>query len=48
MLSILGYLAMEVFGALPRLIADSDQLFDAHVRTVMLGLGFDPDVVADV
>ncbi len=46
--SVLGYLAMEVFGSLPRLIADPDQLFAAHVRTVMLGLGFDLDAVQNL
>ena len=40
--SVLGYLVAEIFGSLPRLIADTDQLFCAHVRTVMLGMGFDP------
>ncbi|HEY3034581.1 MAG TPA: TetR/AcrR family transcriptional regulator [Streptosporangiaceae bacterium] len=40
--SVLGYLVAEIFGSLPRLIADTDQLFRAHVRTVMLGMGFDP------
>ena len=39
---MLGYLVVEIFGSLPRLIADTDQLFGAHVRTVMLGMGFDP------
>ncbi len=40
--SVLGYLVVEIFGSLPRLIADTDQLFGAHVHTVMLGMGFDP------
>ena len=40
--SVLGYLVAEIFGSLPRLIADTDRLYQAHVRTVMLGMGFDP------
>ncbi len=40
--SVLGYLVAEIFGSLRRLIADTDRLFCAHVRTVMLGMGFDP------
>src|SRR6266700_1929592 len=39
--SVLGYLVAEIFGSLPRLIADTDRLYQAHVRTVMLGMGFD-------
>lgn len=45
--SILGYLTIESFGILPRLIRQTDKLFDAHVRTVMLGMGFELDA-ADV
>jgi len=40
--SLRGYLMAEIFGRLPHLIADVDQLFRAHLRTVMLGMGFDP------
>jgi AcrR family transcriptional regulator len=40
--SLLGYLVAELFGSLTRLITDTDPLFDAHVRTVMLGMGFNP------
>lgn len=40
--SLRGYLMGEVFGSLPQLIGDRDQLFRAHLRTVMLGIGFDP------
>lgn len=43
--SVLGYLVVEVFGSLPRLIADTEQLYRAHVRTVMLGLGFDATLI---
>jgi AcrR family transcriptional regulator len=42
--SVLGYLVAEIFGSLHHLIDDTDQLFDAHVRTVMLGMGFDPEL----
>jgi len=38
--SLLGYLVAEIFGSLPRLIDDTDQLYRAHLRTVMLGMGF--------
>ena len=40
--SILGYLVAENFGSLRHLVRDTDQLFDSHVHTVMLGMGFDP------
>jgi len=43
--AVLGYLVAEIFGSLPRLVTDTDQLFRAHVRTVMLGMGFDPTLV---
>ncbi|MFB7719687.1 TetR/AcrR family transcriptional regulator [Nocardia sp. NPDC056100] len=38
--SILGFIAAEVFGSLTSLIANPDALFDAHLRTVMQGMGF--------
>jgi len=38
--SLLGYLVAEIFGSLRRLIQDTDELYRAHVRTVMLGMGF--------
>jgi len=38
--SLLGYLTAEIFGSLPRLIDDTDRLYRAHLRTVMLGMGF--------
>jgi len=44
--SLLGYLVAEIFGSLPRLVDDTDRLYRAHVRTVMLGMGFDPALVA--
>jgi AcrR family transcriptional regulator len=40
--SLLGYLVAEIFGSLRQLIDDTDSLYLAHVRTVMLGMGFDP------
>jgi len=43
--SLLGYLTAEIFGSLQRLVSDTDQLFQAHVRTVMLGMGFRPALV---
>jgi hypothetical protein len=39
---VLGYLVAEIFGSLPRLVGDTEQLYRAHLRTVMLGMGFDP------
>ncbi|MVU81935.1 TetR family transcriptional regulator [Nocardia sp. ET3-3] len=38
--SILGFVAAEVFGSLCTLVADPDRLFEAHVTTVMRGMGF--------
>lgn len=43
--SLQGFLVAEVFGNLPVLIDDIDSLCRAHVRTVMLGMGFDPVLV---
>src|SRR6266567_4627409 len=43
--SILGYLVAEIFGSLPRLITDPGRLWDAHLRTIMLGMGFNPALV---
>jgi AcrR family transcriptional regulator len=42
--SLLGYLVAEIFGSLTRLI-DTERLYQAHVRTVMLGVGFDPALI---
>jgi AcrR family transcriptional regulator len=44
--SVLGYLTLEIFGSLTRLISDTDELYRAHVHTVMLGMGFDPDLTS--
>jgi AcrR family transcriptional regulator len=40
--SLLGYLIVEIFGSLTSLVTGTDQLYNAHVRTVTLGAGFDP------
>ena len=40
--SLLGYLVTEIFGSLTALISDTDTLYQAHVRAVMLGMGFQP------
>jgi len=43
--SLLGYLVAEIFGSLTALISDTGLLYQAHVRTVMLGMGFQPALV---
>jgi AcrR family transcriptional regulator len=40
--SLLGYLVTEIFGSLTALISDTDALYQAHVRAVTLGMGFQP------
>jgi len=40
--SLLGYLVTEIFGSLTALISDTGTLYQAHVRTVALGMGFQP------
>lgn len=45
--SVLGYLVAEVHGSLRRLIGDTDALFAAHVRSVMLAMGFDRELTDD-
>ncbi len=42
---MVGYLVAEVFGSLPRLIGDTEQLYRAHLRAVMFGMGFDPTLI---
>jgi AcrR family transcriptional regulator len=37
----LGFIALETFGALPKLIADPTEFYGSHVRGGMIGLGFD-------
>ena len=44
--SLLGYLVTEIFGSLNALISDTDTLYRAHVRTVTLGMGFQPALTA--
>jgi AcrR family transcriptional regulator len=43
--SMLGFLVAEIFGSMRQLIEDNDKLYSAHVRTVTLGMGFDPALV---
>lgn len=43
--SLRGFLATEVFGSLTRLVEDTDQLYQAHARTVMVGMGFNTDLI---
>jgi AcrR family transcriptional regulator len=43
--SLHGYVALECLGGLTRLAQDTSGLFEAHVGTVMLGMGFDPALV---
>src|SRR5262249_38234271 len=38
--SLLGYLVAEIFGSLTELVTSTDLLYQAHVRTVMAGMGF--------
>jgi AcrR family transcriptional regulator len=39
--SMMGYLVAEIFGSLAHLVNDTDMLYTAHLRGVMLGMGFD-------
>ena len=41
---MIGYLSTEIFGSLTQLIADTSDLYRAHVHTIMLGMGFSPDL----
>ncbi len=38
--SVRGYLAMEIFGSLTQNFPDTDTLYQAHIRTIMAGMGF--------
>jgi AcrR family transcriptional regulator len=38
--SVRGYLAMEIFGSLTQIIPDTDTLYQAHISTIMTGMGF--------
>jgi AcrR family transcriptional regulator len=42
---LLGYLVAEIFGSLTELITSTDLLYQAHVRTVMAGMGFQPSLL---
>lgn len=43
--SLRGFMSLEIFGSLSRLVGDTDRLYHAHVRTVMLGMGFEPALI---
>ena len=38
--SVRGFLSMETFGSLPQSFLDLDALYQAHIQTVMTGMGF--------
>ena len=38
--SVRGYLALEIFGSLTQNFPDTDTLYQAHIRTIMTGMGF--------
>jgi AcrR family transcriptional regulator len=38
--SVRGFLSMEIFGSLAQTIPDTDTLYEAHVRTIMTGMGY--------
>jgi AcrR family transcriptional regulator len=40
---VLGFLSLETFGSLARLIDNTDTLYRSHLRTIMLGMGYNPD-----
>jgi AcrR family transcriptional regulator len=44
--SMMGYLVAEIFGSLALLVNDAEKLYRAHLRSVMLGMGFDRAEVA--
>jgi len=41
-MSVLGFIAAEVFGSVDQLVADADQFYECHLATVTLGMGFTP------
>jgi AcrR family transcriptional regulator len=43
--AVLGYLVAEIFGSLTALTAETDRLYASHLRTAMLGMGFDAHLV---
>jgi AcrR family transcriptional regulator len=38
--SVRGYLGLEIFGSLTQNFPDTDILYQAHIRTIMTGMGF--------
>jgi len=42
---LLGYLTAEIFGSLTQIITSTGLLYQAHVRTVMLGMGYQPALI---
>lgn len=40
--SMLGLLTLEVFGHLRKLVVDAGPLFDAQMRAIAVGMGYDP------
>ncbi len=38
--AVLGFIISELWGNLPRLITNTDGLFDVHLRTILRGMGF--------
>jgi AcrR family transcriptional regulator len=42
--SVIGYLSAEIFGSLTGLVTDTDRLYHAHIRGVMLSMGYNPDL----
>ncbi len=43
--SILGFLTTELFGSLTRLVDNVDDLYCAHLRTLLLGMGFSREII---
>jgi AcrR family transcriptional regulator len=41
-----GYLVSEIFGSLPQLVTDPAALHQAHIRSEMIAMGYDPQLVA--
>jgi len=46
--SVLGFLVSEIVGSMTSLFADTDRVYDAHLRTVMAGMGYDRELIAAV
>jgi hypothetical protein len=45
---VLGFLVSEIVGSMTSLFADTDRVYDAHLRTVMAGMGYDRELIAAV